>query len=203
MLHNHENCHHKARNHQTQVDIVRRERQFQIAHHRKSPESNAGTDAPYRNILGRNREDNPHAKGGKSRNGTKGQENTESGKHTLASTETSKASEAMTQNHQQARHHGEPCGIILATSGNLRGTHLHGNPRAKEPFEQIHEHHGERRLPAQHAERVGETRILGTVVPNVEILTFRDFCYPNRAGDRPQQVRYRKTQQTVQVLRPF
>ena len=124
-------------------------------------------------------------------------------KHALASAETRKAREAVAKNHQQARHQRYPMGIIFATGGNLRGTHLHGNPRAKETLEQIHEHHGERRLPTQHAERVGETRILGTVVPNVEILTFRDFCYPDRAWDRPQQVRYRKTQQTVQVLRPF
>ena len=203
MLHNHENRHNKASNHQTQIDIVRRKRQFQVTHHRKNPEGNTSTDAPYRNILGRNRENNPHAKSSKGRNGAKGKENAQGRKHALASTESRKTSEAVAKNHQQARHQRHPMGVILATGSNLRGAHLHGNPRAKESLEQIQEYYGERRFPAQHAKRVGESRILGTVVPNVKILTFRDFCYPNCAWDRPQQVRYRKTQQTVQVLRPF
>ena len=197
MLHNHENRHNKAGNHQSQVDFVWRERQLQVAHHRKSTEGNTSTDASYRDIFGRNRKNNPHAKGSKSCKWAKGQENTESRKHALASAETRKASEAVSQNHQQACHQRHPSFVGLSFA------QLHGNPGAKEALEQIQEHYRKCRLPAQHAERVGETRILGTVVPDVEILTFRDFCYPNCAWDRPQQVRYRKTQQTVQVLRPF
>lgn len=100
----------------------------------------------------------------------------------------------MAKNYKEASHERNPGAVIGATSCNLGGTHPLGNKRAEKAFKQIHEHHGERRLPAKHAERIRKAGILGTVVPDVEVLTLREFCEPYGAGDRPQQVRYWKTQ---------
>ena len=109
----------------------------------------------------------------------------------------------MTENDENARNKGNPAAIVGTASSYLGSTHLKCNEGAKKALQQIHKNHRERRLPAQHTEGIGKARILGTVVPNVIILTLRDFCDPYGAWDRPQQVRYWKTQQTVQVLRPF
>ena len=61
VLHNHENRDQKAGNHESEVNVIGREGQLEVAHHRKGPERDSCTDAPHRNVLRREREDNPHA----------------------------------------------------------------------------------------------------------------------------------------------
>ena len=108
--------------------------------------------------------------------------------------ETGKASEAVAENHEEACKERNPCTVIGTASGDLSFAHFLGDERSKETLQKIHEHDRESRLPAEHAECIREARILGAVITNVKVLTFREFCDPYGAGDRPQQVRYWKTQ---------
>lgn len=183
MLHDHKNCHDKAGNHQSQVNVIGRERQLEVTHHGKNTESNTGTNATHRHILGRKRKDNPNAKSRKRRNRAKRKEHAQSGEHTLTATESGKAGEAVAQNHQETCDKRHPMGIVRTASHHLGFAQLNGNPRAEEALEQIQEYNGERRFPAKYAERIGESRILGAVVSNVECFSLCDFCDPYRARD--------------------
>ena len=106
----------------------------------------------------------------------------------------------MPENHQKTRNKGNPGQVGNVpeggeiSCGRLGFAHLDGDERSKETLQQIHEHHGKGGLPAQHTEGVGQACVLGAVVSNVEVLSFREFCDPDCAGDRPQHVRYWKTQ---------
>ena len=100
----------------------------------------------------------------------------------------------MAENHEETRNKRHPRTVIGTTGSHLRFAHFLGNKRSEKALEQIHEHDRERRLPAKHAERIRKARILGAVVTNIVIFTFREFCDPYGAGNRPQQVRYWKAQ---------
>jgi len=183
MLHNHEDCHQQACHPQAFVKFFRRERQLQVAHRRECGKRDTCTDASDRHILCRHRKDNPHAKACERGNRAKSKEHAQSGEHTLAATESCKASKAVTQNHQETCDKRHPMGIVRTASHHLGFAQLNGNPRAEEALEQIQEYNGERRFPAKYAERIGESRILGAVVSNVECFSLCDFCDPYRARD--------------------
>jgi len=194
MLNYNKNRDQKASNPQSQIDFFGRKRHFEVAERRNDAKCHAGADAPDRDILRGEGEHDPHAETCECGNRAKREEHAERGKHALAPAETSKARKAVTENDEDARHQRNPVRIVGTARGHLHFAQPHGNPRTKESFEQIQEHYGKSWLPAQHAERVGEPGILGAVVPNVERAALCEFCYPDRAGDRPQQVRYWKTQ---------
>ncbi len=194
MLNYNKNRDQKASNPQSQIDFFGRKRHFEVSECRNDAKRDAGADAPDRDVLRRGSQHDPYAETRKCGNRAKRKEHAERGKHALTPTEPGKASEAVTENHKNTRHQRNPVRIVRTTCSHLHFAEPHGNPRAKESLEQVQEHHRKRRFPAQHAERVGEPRILGAVVPNVERAALCEFCYPDRAGDRPQQVRYWKTQ---------
>ena len=194
MLNDDEHAHNDAQNHLSEIDRFKIQIRASKAEHGKNRKHCATANAPHRNVLRGKREQNPHAKGNQNRNRVDGEEHAKSSQHALAAAETSKASKAVAENHEEASHKRDPGTVIGTACRHLRLAHLDGDERAKEALEQIHEDNRERGLPAQNAERIRKAGILGTVVPNVEVLTFREFCDPYGAGDRPQQVRYWKTQ---------
>ena len=100
----------------------------------------------------------------------------------------------MTENHEEPRNKRHPGAIVCTTGSHLGFAHFLRNKRSKETFQKVHEDNWQRRLPAKHAERIRKARILGAVVTNIVIFTFREFCDPYGAGNRPQQVRYWKAQ---------
>ena len=122
------------------------------------------------------------------------EEHAKRGKHALSATEARKASKAVAENHKETGDKRHPRAVIGTTSRHLSFTHLLCDKRSKKALQQVHENDRQRRLPTEHAERVREARILGAVVADVEIFTFREFCYPDGTGDRSQQVRYWKAQ---------
>lgn len=194
MLNDDEHAHNDAQNHLSEIDRFKIQIRASKAEHTKQRKHGTTTDTPDRDILCRKREQNPHAKGNQNRNRVDGEEHAKSSQHALATAKPGKASKAVAENHEEARHKRNPGAVIGTAGSHLRLAHLDGDERAKEALEQIHKNNRERGLPAQNAERIRKAGILGTVVPDVEVLTFREFCDPNGAGDRPQQVRYWKTQ---------
>ena len=194
VLHNDEHGDNHSKNHLAEVDAFKVVFRAEIAKHREYAEQTATKDATDRHVLRRSREENPESKCAKDRQGRNSEEHTKSSEHALTTAETGKAGKAVAKNHEKACDKRNPCTVIGTTSGHLRFAHFLSDKRSEKALEQIHEHDRERRLPAEHAECIREARILGAVITNVEILTFREFCYPYGAGDRPQQVRYWKTQ---------
>lgn len=194
MLNDDEHAHNDAQDHLPEVDGFKVQIRASKAEHGKNRKHCATANAPHRNVLRGKREQNPHTKGNQNRNRIDGEEHAKCRQDALATAETSKAGKAMAKNHEEARHKRNPGTVISTTGSHLRLAHLDGDERAKEALEQIHKNNRERGLPAQNAEGIRKAGILGTIVPNVEILTFREFCDPYGAGDRPQQVRYWKTQ---------
>ena len=165
-----------------------------IAKHGKCAEKTATEDATDGDVLRGDREDNPEGKCAKDCERGNGEEHAESRKHALTTAETCKAGKAVAENHEEACKERHPCTVIGTASGDLSFAHLLSDKRSKKALQKVHEHDRESRLPAEHAECIREARILGAVVTNIKVLTFREFCDPYGAGDRPQQVRYWKTQ---------
>ncbi len=198
VLNNDKHAHNDAQNHLPEIDrfkvVGAKNVPGKVAINAKNRKHGATADAPDRDILCRKREENPHAKRNQDRNRVDGEEHAQSSQDALTAAETGKASKAVAKNHEEASDKRNPGAVIGTTGSHLGGTHLLCDERAKEALQQIHEHDRERGLPAQNAEGIRKARILGTVVPNVEVLTLREFCDPYGAGDRPQQVRYWKTQ---------
>ena len=83
-----------------------------------------------------------------------------------------------TDNHEEPGDKRNPGAIIGATGSHLGFAHFLGNERTEKALQEVHENDGERRLPTKHTECIRETRILGAVVTNVKVLTFREFCDP-------------------------
>lgn len=194
VLHDDKHSDNHSENHLAKVDAFEVVFRANIAKHRKSAEKPATENATDRHIFRSDREKNPEGKCAKDSQGRNCKEHAEGSEHALTTAETSKASEAVAENHEEASDERYPCAVIGAASGDLSFAHFLSDKRSKETLEQIHEHDRERRLPAEHAECIREARILGAVITNVKVLTFREFCDPYGAGDRPQQVRYWKTQ---------
>ena len=194
VLHNDEHSDNHSENHLAEVDAFEVVFRAEVAEHRKCTKQTATKDTTDRHIFRRSREENPEGKCAKDCERRNSEEYAKSSEHTLTTAETGKASEAVAENHEEASNKRNPCTVIGATSSDLCFAHFLSDKRSEKALEQIHEHNWERRLPAEHAECIREASILGAVVTNIEILTFREFCYPYGAGDRPQQVRYWKTQ---------
>ncbi len=194
VLHDDEHSDNHGENHLAEVNAFKIVFRANIAKHRKYAEKPAPENATDGDIFRGDREDNPKgkcAKDGQRRNRKK---HAKSGEHALTTAETGKASEAVTENHEEASNKWNPSAIIGTASGDLSFTHFLCDKRSKEALQKVHEHNGERRFPSKHAECIRKARILGAVITNVKVLTFREFCDPDGAGDRPQQVRYWKTQ---------
>ncbi len=183
-----------SENHLAEVDAFEVVFRANIAKDRKCAEKPAPEDAADRHVFRGNCKENPKSECAKNRQGRNCEEHAKCGKHTLTTAETGKASEAVAKNHEEASNERYPCAVIGTASGDLSFAHFLCDKRSEKALEQIHEHNGERRLPSKHTECIREARILGAVITNVKVLTFREFCYPYGAGDRPQQVRYWKTQ---------
>ena len=194
VLHDDEHGDNHSENHLAEVDAFEVVFRAEVAEHRKCTKQTATEDATDRHVFRRDREENPECKCAKDSERRNSEEHAKSCEHALTTAETGKASEAVAENHEKACDKRNPCTVIGTASGHLRFAHFLSDKRSEKALEQVHEHNRERRLPAEHAECIRETGILGAVVTNVEILTFREFCYPYGAGDRPQQVRYWKTQ---------
>ena len=194
MLHDDEHGDNHGENHLAEVDAFEVVFRANIAKDGKCAKKPAPEDATDGDVFRGDRKDNPESKCAKNREWRNGEEHTEGSEHTLTTAESSKASKAVAENHEKACNKRHPSAVISTASGDLSFTHFLSDKRSKEALEQIHEHDWERRLPTKHTECIRETRILGAVVTNVKVLTFREFCDPYGAGDRPQQVRYWKTQ---------
>ena len=183
VLHDDEHSDNHGEDHLAKVDAFEVVFRADIAKHGKCAEKTATEDATDGDVLRGDREDNPEGKCAKDCQRGNGEEHAESRKHALTTAETGKASKAVTKNHQEASDKRNPVRIVGTAGSHLGLAHLYGNPRAKKALEQVHEDHGKRRLETQHAERVGKARILGAVITNIEIFTFREFCDPYGAGD--------------------
>ena len=194
VLHDDEHGDNHGENHLAKVDAFEVVFRANIAKDGKCAEKTATEDATDGDIFRGDREDNPESKCAKNRQGRNREEHAESRKHALTTAETGKASEAVAENHEEACKERNPRTVIGTASGDLCFAHFLSDKRSEEALQKVHEHDRESRLPAEHAECIREARILGAVVTNVKVLTFREFCDPYGAGDRPQQVRYWKTQ---------
>jgi len=194
VLHDDEHGDNHGEDHLAKVDAFEIVFRADIAKDGKCAEKSAPEDATNGDVFRGDREDNPEGKCAKNRQGQNREEHAEGRKHTLTTAETGKASEAVAENHEEASKERHPSAVIGTASGDLSFAHFLGDKRSKEALQKVHEHDRESRLPAEHAECIREARILGAVVTNIKVLTFREFCYPYGAGDRPQQVRYWKTQ---------
>ena len=194
MLHDNEHSDNHSKNHLAEVDAFEVVFRANIAKDRKCAEKPAPENATDGDVLRGDRKDNPESECAKNREWRNGEEHTEGSEHALTTAETGKASEAVAENHEEACKERNPCTVIGTASGDLCFAHFLSDKRSEEALQKVHEHDRESRLPAKHAECIREARILGAVVTNVKVLTFREFCDPYGAGDRPQQVRYWKTQ---------
>ena len=194
VLHNDEHGDNHGENHLAKVDAFEVVFRADIAKHGKCAEKTATEDATDGDVFRGDREDNPEGKCAKNRQGRNREEHAKCSKHALTTAETCKASEAVAENHEEACKERNPCTVIGTASGDLCFAHFLSDKRSEEALQKVHEHDRESRLPAEHAECIREARILGAVVTNIKVLTFREFCDPYGAGDRPQQVRYWKTQ---------
>jgi len=135
--------------------VIHRIRGATVAHDREDNQHNAGANAPHRNILGRNSQNNPHTKCGKGSDRAKAKEDTQCSKNTLTTAETGKAGVAMAKDDQKTGYQGKPGGIICATSFNLSLAHNRSNERTKETLQQVHEHNRKGGLPAKDTESIG------------------------------------------------
>ena len=194
VLHDDEHSDNHGKNHLAKVDAFEVVFRADIAKHRKCAEKPATENATDGDIFRGDREDNPEGKCAKDGQRRNGEEHAKCGKHTLTTAETCKAGKAVTENHEETCNKRHPSTVIGTASGDLCFAHFLSDKRSEEALQKVHEHDRESRLPAEHAECIREARILGAVVTNVKVLTFREFCDPYGAGDRPQQVRYWKTQ---------
>ena len=194
VLHNDEHGDNHGEDHLAKVDAFEVVFRADIAKDGKCAEKSAPEDATNGDVFRGDREDNPEGKCAKNRQGQNREEHAEGRKHALTTAEACKAGEAVAENHEETSNKRDPCAVIGAASGDLCFAHSLGDKRSKKALQKGHEHDRESRLPAEHAECIREARILGAVVTNIKVLTFREFCYPYGAGDRPQQVRYWKTQ---------
>ena len=194
MLHDDEHGDNHGEDHLAKVDAFEVVFRADIAKHGKCAKKTTTEDATDGDIFRGDREDNPEGKCAKDCQRGNGEEHAKSSENALTATETGKASEAVAENHEETCKERNPCTVIGTASGDLCFAHFLSDKRSEEALQKVHEHDRESRLPAEHAECIREARILGAVVTNVKVLTFREFCYPYGAGDRPQQVRYWKTQ---------
>ncbi len=194
VLHNDEHGDNHGENHLAKVDAFEVVFWADIAKDGKSTEKTAPENATDGDVLRGDREDNPEGKCAKNRQGQNREEHAKCSKHALTTAEACKAGEAVAENHEETCNKRDPCAVIGAASGDLSFAHSLGDKRSKKALQKIHEHDRESRLPAEHAECIREARILRAVITNIKVLTFREFCDPYGAGDRPQQVRYWKTQ---------
>jgi len=194
VLHDDEHGDNHSKNHLSKVDAFEVVFRANIAKNGKCAEKTATEDATDGDVFRGDRENYPEGKCAKDCKRGNGQEHAKCGKHALATAEVSKAGEAVAENYEEASDKRNPCTVISTASGDLSFAHFLSDERSKEALEQIQEHNRESRLPTKHTERIREARILGAVITNIKIFTFREFCDPYGAGDRPQQVRYWKTQ---------
>ena len=194
MLHDDEHGDNHSENHLAKVDAFEVVFRADIAKHRKCAEKPAPENATDGDVLRGDREENPEGKCAKDCQGRNGEKHAKCGKHTLTTAETGKAGKAVAENHEETRNKRHPCAVIGTASGDLCFAHFLSDKRSEEALQKVHENDRESRLPAEYAECIREACILGAVVTNVKVLTFREFCDPYGAGDRPQQVRYWKTQ---------
>ena len=194
VLHDDEYGDNHGENHLAKVDAFEVVFRADIAKHGKCTEKPAPKDATDGDIFRGDREDNPEGKCAKNRKRGNCKEHAKSSKHTLTTAETGKAGKAVAENHEETCKERNPCTVIGTASGDLCFAHFLSDKRSKEALQKVHEHDRESWLPAKYAECIREASILGAVVTNIKILTFREFCDPYGAGDRPQQVRYWKTQ---------
>ena len=194
VLHDNEHSNNHSKNHLAEVDAFEVVFRANIAKDRKCAEKPAPENATDGDVLRGDREENPKSECAKNRQGRNRKKHAKSGEHALTTAETGKASEAVAENHEEASNKRNPSAIIGTASGNLSFTHFLCDKRSEKALQKVHENDRESRLPAEYAECIREARILGAVITNVKVLTFREFCDPYGAGDRPQQVRYWKTQ---------
>ena len=194
VLHDNEHSNNHSKNHLTEVDAFEVVFRANIAKDRQCAEKPAPENATDGDVLRGDREENPKSECAKDCERRNSEEHAKSCEHALTTAETGKASEAVAKNHEEACNKRNPSAVIGTASGDLSFAHFLCDKRSKEALQKVHEHNGERRFPSKHAECIREARILGAVITNIEILTFREFCDPDGAGDRPQQVRYWKTQ---------
>ena len=194
VLHDNKNSNNHSQNHLPEVHAFKVVFRANVAKNRESAEKRATENTAHGNVLCRKREDYPEGKCRKHCERQYGEEHAKCGKHALSATEARKASKAVAENHKETGDKRHPGTVIGTTSRHLSFTHLLCDKRSKKALQQVHENDRQRRLPTEHAERVREARILGAVVADVEIFTFREFCYPDGTGDRSQQVRYWKAQ---------
>ena len=194
MLHDDEHGNNHSENHLAEINAFEVVFRAEVAEHRKCAEQTATEDATDRHVFRRSREEDPEGECAKDGQGRNSEEHAKSRKDALTAAETGKASEAMAENHEKASDKRNPRAVVSTTGSHLGFAHLESDERTEKALQKVHENDGERRLPAEHTERIGKARILGAVIADIEILTFREFCDPYGAGDRPQQVRYWKTQ---------
>jgi len=194
VLHDNEHSDNHSENHLAKIDAFEVVFRAEIAEQRENAEQAAPKNATDRHVFRRNCKKNPESECAKNCQRRNGEEYAKSSEHALATAETGKTGEAVAENHEEACDKRNPGAIISTTSCNLSFAHFLSNKRSEKALQKVHENNRERGLPAKHTECIREARILGAVITNVEILTFREFCYPYGAGDRPQQVRYWKTQ---------
>ena len=194
VLHDDKNSDNHSENHLSEVHAFKVVFRANVAKNRESAEKRATENTAHGNVLCRKREDYPEGKCRKHGERQNREEHAKRGKYALSATEARKTSKAVAENHKETGDKRHPRAVIGTTSRHLSFTHLLCDKRSKKAFQQVHENDRQRRFPAEHAERVREARILGAVVADVEIFTFREFCYPDGTGDRSQQVRYWKAQ---------
>ena len=194
VLHNDEYGDNHGENHLAKVDAFEVVFRADIAKDGKCAKKTATKDATDRNVFRGGSEENPEGECAKDCQGRNGEEHAKCSKHALATAETGKAGETVAENHEKASNKRHPSAIIGTAGCHLGFAHLECDKRSEETLQKVHEHDRKSRLPAEHAECIREARILGAVVTNVKVLTFREFCDPYGAGDRSQQVRYWKTQ---------
>ena len=194
VLHDDKHSDNHCKNHLSEVHAFKIVFRANVTENRKSSQKRAPENAANRNVLCRKREDYPECKCREHRERQNRKEHAKCSKHAFSATESGKARKAVSENHEKTSNERHPRAEIGTTGGNLSFTHFLCDKRSKKALQQIHENNRQRRFPAEHAERIREARILGAVVADVEIFTFREFCDPYGTGDRSQQVRYWKAQ---------
>ncbi len=194
VLHDDKNSDNHSENHLSEVHAFKVVFRANVAKNRENAEKRTTENTAHGNVLCRKREDYPEGKCRKHGERQNREEHAKCGKHAFSATEARKTSKAVAENHKETCNKRHPRAVISTASGDLSFAHFLGDKRSEKALQKVQEHDRESRLPAEHAECIREARILGAVVTNVKIRTFREFCYPYGAGDRPQQVRYWKTQ---------
>lgn len=151
----------------------------------KSGESRTGDYASDRNIFRCESENEPYGKGEECGYGSEGEKYAECRENAFAAAEARETGEAVPKYSENPAYEREP--RIIRSTVCFRGVVQDlGYCRCEESFAEVYEDDWNGGLCTEYAECVRETRIFGSVIPDIVFSTVDDLSDPDCGRNRPQ-----------------